>query len=137
MAVNSRAKGKRGELEAAAKLRELFGWSSASRSAQHKASEDAADLNVAETPDLWWEIKRVARLNVPQTMREAAAACGRRCPVLLHRRDREADWLLTIRLQDLPRVTHAYESALYKTGSNETLVAEDVSMSNVGGNQGR
>lgn len=107
--INSRRKGKTGELEAAAKLRELFGWR-AQRSQQHAGTEESADLKVANTPGLWIECKRVQRLNVPDTMRIAVSQCGRKTPVLLHRRDRE-DWLLTIYLADLPRLCHAYYCA--------------------------
>jgi hypothetical protein len=110
MAVNSRRKGKTGELEAAEVLRTLFGWQTR-RSQQYCGDNpDSADLRVEQTPQLFWEVKRVNRLNVPKTMRVAASQCGRRTPVLMHRPDR-CDWLLTIRLSDLPVLCHAYESA--------------------------
>lgn len=111
MSINSRRKGKTGELEAAETLRQLFGWTTR-RTQQFaaNANADSADLRVEQTPQLFWEVKRVNRLNVPRTMRTAAAQCGRRVPVLMHRPDR-SDWLLTIRLADLPVLCHAYESA--------------------------
>ena len=112
MAINSRRKGKVGELEAAETLRELFGWD-CTRTAQHCGnSEDSADLRVLNTPALWYEVKRVNALNVPRTMKKAADQCGRRCPVLLHRTDRSpVGWLLTIKLSDLPRLAHAFDAA--------------------------
>lgn len=134
MAVNSRAKGKRGELEAAAKLRELFGWT-ASRAAQHKATENSADLNVEETPALWWEVKRVERLCLPKTMAEAASACGRKCPCIMHRRNGDPDWLLTIRLSDLPQLVHAYDASC-QIQSGETVAAKKVSSQYAGAGQG-
>lgn len=109
MALNSRRKGKTGELEAAQYLRELFGWTTR-RSVQHSGTADSADLRVEQTPSLWWEVKRVERLNVPKTMRVAAGQCGRRTPVLMHRPSR-SDWLITIRLSDLPSLVHAYQIA--------------------------
>lgn len=111
VSINSRRKGKTGELEAAETLRLLFGWTTR-RTQQFAANADAdsADLRVEQTPQLFWEVKRVQRLNVPKTIRTAAAQCGRRVPVLMHRPDR-SDWLLTIRLADLPVLCHAYESA--------------------------
>ncbi len=109
MALNSRRKGKTGELEAAQCLREIFGWTTA-RSVQHCGTADSADLRVDQTPGLWWEIKRVERLNVPKTMRTAAAQCGRRTPVLMHRPSR-SEWLITLRLTDLPALCHAYQIA--------------------------
>jgi hypothetical protein len=111
VAVNSRRKGKTGELEAAEVLRVLFGWTTR-RTQQFaaNANADSADLRVEQTPELFWEVKRVQRLNVPKTIRIAASQCDRRTPVLMHRPDR-SDWLLTIRLADLPVLCHAYESA--------------------------
>lgn len=112
MAINSRRKGKVGELEAAEMLRSLFGWS-CGRTAQHCGnSEDSADLRITEAPSLWVEVKRVQALSVPRTMKKATEQCGRRCPVLLHRTNRSpVGWLLTIRLSDLPRLAHAYDVA--------------------------
>jgi len=109
MALNSRRKGKVGELEAAQFLRERFGWTTR-RSQQHSGTADSADLRVEQTPQLWWEVKRVERLNVPKTMRIAAAQSGRRVPVLMHRPSR-SEWLITIRLTDLPVLCHAYSTA--------------------------
>lgn len=109
MAVNSRRKGKAGELEAAQALRDLFGWE-CGRSVQHSAAEGAADLRVSSTPGLWFEVKRVQSLNVPKTMARAVREAGRKTAVLMHRRNRD-EWLLTIRLVDLPRLAHAYDCA--------------------------
>jgi hypothetical protein len=109
LALNSRRKGKVGELEAAQFLRETFGWTTR-RSQQHSGTADSADLRVSQTPDLWWEIKRVERLNVPKTMKIAVAQSGRRTPVLMHRPSR-SEWLLTIRVIDLPVLVHAFETA--------------------------
>lgn len=112
MAINSRRKGKVGELEAAEILRTLFGWN-CGRTAQHCGnSEDSADLRISEAPSLWVEVKRVQALSVPRTMKKATEQCGRRCPVLLHRTNRSpVGWLLTIRLSDLPRLAHAFDAA--------------------------
>lgn len=111
MAVNSRRKGKVGELEAAQFLREVFGWTTR-RTQQFaaNANADSADLRVEQTPQLWWEVKRVERLNVPKTMRVAVAQSGRRTPVIMHRPSR-SEWLLTIRVIDLPILVHAFETA--------------------------
>lgn len=136
MAVNSRAKGKRGELEAASVLRKLFGWT-AYRSQQHSGTADSADLVVENTPDLWFEIKRVQRLNVPETMATASSQCGRRVPCLMHRRDRDTGWLLTIRLSDLPRVVHAFESSLSENTGNQTMVEAALPDEDAGASEGR
>lgn len=109
MALNSRQKGKSGELEACQVLRELFGWV-CQRSQQFCGRAGDADIKVSQTPGLFWEIKRQEKLEVHKAMRRATEDSGRQCPVLMHRKNR-GDWLLTIRLIDLPRLCHAYESA--------------------------
>jgi len=109
LALNSRRKGKVGELEAAAFLRENFGWTTR-RSQQHSGTCDSADLRVEQTPRLWWEIKRHERLNVPETMRIAISQAGRKIAVLMHRPSR-SEWLLTIRVIDLPVLVNEFEAA--------------------------
>jgi hypothetical protein len=114
MAINSRQKGKTGELEIVRVLKELFGWSGR-RTQQFSGwakGGASADIYVDQTPDLFWEIKRVERLNINNAMALAVEQADRKCPVVLHRVNRSPDWLLTIRLQDLPRLAHAYESAV-------------------------
>lgn len=54
--MNSKAKGKRGELQAAAYLRRL-GFKSARRGAQHKGGPDSPDVVVDELPNLHFEVK--------------------------------------------------------------------------------
>jgi hypothetical protein len=111
--ICSRSKGKRGELSACHDIASLFGWS-CHRSQQYSGwgGGDSADIVCDETPSIFWEIKRVARLCVYRAMLKATKQCGRQCPVVLHRPDRSAvGWMLTIRLEDLPRLCHAYQSA--------------------------
>ena len=99
---NSRQKGKRGELDAAHELARLFSWH-ARRTQQFKGTSDSSDVEVEETPELFWEVKRVERLNVCDAVATAAATAGTKLPVLLHRRN-NTDWLVTVRLEDLGRV---------------------------------
>jgi len=111
MALNSRQKGKAGELEAAKMLRDLFGWD-CGRSVQHSGTTDSADLRVNSTPGLWFEVKRVQALNLPLAMAKAVEQAGRKTAVVLHRRNHSpVGWMLTIRLEDLPHVCHAYTVA--------------------------
>ena len=118
--IDSNKKGKRGELSACHDIASLFGWS-CHRSQQYSGwgGGDSADIVCDETPSIFWEIKRVARLCVYRAMLKATKQCGRQCPVILHRPDRSAvGWMLTIRLEDLPRLCHAYQSA--SESENET-----------------
>jgi hypothetical protein len=115
VALNSRSKGKQGELDACHTLRELFGWI-ARRTQQRTGwspNGDSPDIEVEQTPDLFWEIKRVQKLNLPRALSIAVKQCGRRCPIVMHRPNRSPNgWMLTIRLTDLPRLCHAYERAV-------------------------
>ena len=118
----SRKKGQRGELAACAELASLFGWKCRRTQQFCGKSGDAADIVCEDTPSIFYEIKRVNKLNVPRAMATAASQSGRRVPVLLHRPDRcTAGWMLTIKLSDLPRLCHAYQSAIdqeIKVGSS-------------------
>ena len=112
--INSRAKGKAGELEACHKLRELFGFR-CRRTQQfsgYAPNGDSADIVCEETPGLFFEVKREQNLSVSRALLTAVKQSGRKCPVLLHRRNRSAvGWMLTIKLSDLPRLAHAYHIA--------------------------
>ena len=90
-------KGAEGERELAALLRE-YGY----------PVERGGSLSFGEAPDLTGlpgvhiEVKRVERLNVPETMKQAARDAEKfhdGAPTLFHRRSREP-WLVTMRLQD-------------------------------------
>ena len=116
---NSRQKGKRGELDAADALRRLFLWT-ARRTQQFKGTSDSSDVEVAETPDAFWEVKREERLNVFKAMDTAVAEAGPKLPVLMHRRNR-TDWLVTVRLADLVRLAEVVTRARRPLDSNEEV----------------
>lgn len=61
MAINSRRKGKVGELEAAAEWNRHLPGAHARRSQQHSGTESASDLTSPGTPHLWLEVKSGAR----------------------------------------------------------------------------
>jgi hypothetical protein len=109
---NSRQKGKRGELDAAETLRRLFSWN-ARRTQQFKGTSDSSDVEVAETPDAFWEIKREERLNVFKALATAVAEAGPKLPILMHRRN-NTDWLVTVQLVDLMRLAAVLEKAQQK-----------------------
>jgi hypothetical protein len=127
MALNSRAKGKVGELTACHDLRQMFGWT-CRRTQQRTGWSDgnSPDIEVDQTPSLFWEIKRVEKLNIPRALALAVRQAGRRCPVVMHRPNRSINgWMLTIRLEDLPRLVHAYEQAVDSEFKSGTAVAAE------------
>jgi hypothetical protein len=100
MAINSRRKGKVGELEARDEWNRLVPRAHSRRSQQHSGSETSSDLISPGTPNLWLEVKRVQALNIQAVMSKASEQCGSLVPVILHRKN-ESDWLVTFRLEDI------------------------------------
>lgn len=114
MGRSERDKGKRGELELAKLWSKLFG--SARRGRQYSGSPDSPD--VIAHPDLHLEVKRTERGNPYRWMDQASADAGEKCPVVLHRRNRQ-DWLLIVRLCDAPRLAEALGEAAEVMGPGE------------------
>lgn len=107
MARSQREKGKRGERELSEALR-LLGYG-ARRGRQYQGSPESPDV-VTSIPDTHWECKRRERLNVSAIFAQVVAEAEDRIPILAHRRSR-AEWLVTIRLEDLPRFAEALQRA--------------------------
>ena len=97
MAVNSREKGRRGEVEFAKSLREL-GFADARRGQQYSGANGDAD--VVGVPGVHWEIKRVERgLNLVDALKQAERdARPGELPHVAHRRNREP-WQVTMSLE--------------------------------------
>jgi hypothetical protein len=111
MAINSRQKGKRGELEAAAEWNRHMPNAHARRSQQHSGTESASDLISPGTPHLWLEVKRVQALNLTAVMEKSKEQCGELAPVVLHRKN-DSDWLVTFRLEDIKRFVQQAQGAM-------------------------
>ncbi len=91
----SRDKGKRGEREVCALLRDLY--PDARRGFQSRQGDDEADV---ECTPFWVEVKRVKAQETPRkAMAQAVAATDGRVPVVFSRRD-NSDWLVTMRASD-------------------------------------
>lgn len=99
--MNSRAKGKRGELEAAKAWSEYVGGT-ARRGQQFAGGNDSPDV-VCSTPDIHLEVKRCERGNPYDWVEQAVRDAGGQCPVVLHRRN-DKPWLLLVRLSDAKRL---------------------------------
>ena len=104
VSINSRAKGKVGELDAAKELNAILPKAHARRSQQYSGTDSSADLVAPGLPNLWLESKRVERLNVDAVMAKSKEQCGTLCPVILHRKN-GGEWLVTVRLADLIAVS--------------------------------
>lgn len=94
--MNSREKGKRGELELARALR-VLGYD-CRRGQQYSGANGDAD--VVGLPGVHIECKRVERLNLYDAIAQAKHdAREGETPVVVHRKDR-CGWLVTLELED-------------------------------------
>lgn len=108
MTINSRAKGKRGELEIAHLLRE-YGYDDARRTAQYCGNTgDASD--VVGLPNIHIEVKRVEKLNIDKAMQQSMNdARENEVPVVMHRKDRQR-WLVTMTMDEWLKFYERWDS---------------------------
>ncbi len=117
--MNSRAKGARGERDAAGAWAKLFGW--ARRGQQFAGGADSPDI-VTSTPGIHVEVKRTERGNPYAWLRQAIADAGPKCPLVLHRRNNE-EWIVIVRLTDVPRLAKEVAQAVEAVGGGEVSAA--------------
>ena len=96
--MNSRQKGKRGELFYANWLKEHFGLN-ARRGQQYCGLEGNADV-VGGFPNTHPEVKFVESLNINNAMAQAVRDCGSNIPYVAHKKNR-CELLITVRAIDL------------------------------------
>ena len=96
--MNSRSKGKRGELDWAAFLREA-GWTGARRGAQYHGGSDSPDVVCPGLEGYHAEVKRTESLSVYKAMEQAIKDSGGKKPYVAHRRNNQ-EWLVILRAQD-------------------------------------
>ena len=110
MGKASRDKGKRGELEAAHLLEDVWGVR-AKRGQQHQGGDDSPDVRTA-MDGVTFEVKRRERISVYDALDQAYGDCGDgQIPALLYRRNR-SDWLLVMKADDLPQFVAQYLKAV-------------------------
>ena len=93
--MNSKAKGKRGELELSRILRG-YGFS-ARRGVQYKGTEDSPDVVGLE--GIYIEVKRVESLNIDKAIDQSIENSGKNMPSVFHRKNGRP-WLVTMKLDD-------------------------------------
>jgi Holliday junction resolvase len=95
--INSKAKGKTGELEFAHFLTDK--GLQARRGQQFSGSPDSPDVICEATPDLHWEIKRNETLNIDKALEQSINDAGGLTPVVAHRKNRTV-WKVTMLASD-------------------------------------
>ena len=103
--MNSRTKGKRGELEAAHILKK-HGYDT--RRGQQFAGING-DADVVGLPYIHLEIKRVEKLNIDDALQQSIRdARDAEIPVVMHRKNR-TEWKVTMLFEDWIRMYKAWE----------------------------
>ncbi|MDE2098024.1 MAG: hypothetical protein KGL39_12295 [Patescibacteria group bacterium] len=100
MSINSRSKGKRGELEFAKLL--SGGGYPARRGRQFRGTSDSPDVICETLSHFHFEVKRREAGNPYQWMQQAQAECGEKIPIVVHRRNGKP-WLVIMTLDDFLR----------------------------------
>ena len=101
--LNSRQKGKRGELELSHKLQK-YGYNTR-RGQQYCGANGDAD--VIGLPNIHIECKRVQNLNIYNAIKQAQNdANSNELPAVFHRKDRQ-EWLVTMTLDDWMKIYKA------------------------------
>ena len=114
--MNSRQKGARGEREAAAAWATVMGCR-ARRGQQFSGGTDSPDV-VSDYGNIHLEVKRVERGNPYWWVEQAERDCGGKIPLVLHRKDRR-DWLVVMRLADVPRLAKEIASQAEALGGGQ------------------
>ncbi|MDR1384651.1 MAG: hypothetical protein LBJ67_12535 [Planctomycetaceae bacterium] len=119
MGLFSRNKGKNGEWELAHELSRVLGIT-ARRGVQFQGILDSPDV-VTDIPNVHIECKRTERLQIYDAMQQAIEDAGiSKIPVGLHRRNRK-DWLVIVRLNDLPALVQSMATCGWSKDASENL----------------
>jgi len=115
--MNSKQKGKRGELELASKLND-YGFDGVRRSVQYNGKAEEGQPDLVGLQGIHIECKRVERLNVQEAMEQAVRDSGANevpftdiLPTVFHRKN-DSEWLVTMRLEDWVRLYREYAAGV-------------------------
>jgi Holliday junction resolvase len=104
--MNSKQKGKRGELELVRKLKE-HGFVTR-RTVQYNGKADDGDADLQGLDGIHIECKRVEKLNLYDAMAQAVHdAKDTELPTVMHRKN-NSEWLVTMKLDDWVKLYREY-----------------------------
>jgi Holliday junction resolvase len=113
--VNSKQKGKKGELELAKLLRE-YGYDTR-RGQQYSGIEG---MDIVGLPYIHVEVKRRERLNIYDAMRQAARdAKDDEKPAVFWRKNKE-NWLVIMKLEDWIELYREWEAGIWLAGKQQS-----------------
>ncbi len=99
--VNSRRKGKTGELDACKAIKECLGVD-ARRGVQYCGTPDSPDI-VTSLEGVHFEVKRTEKVSLWEWIDQATKEAGDKIPVVLHRKSRR-EWVAVVPLKFLPQL---------------------------------
>ena len=106
MAINSKQKGKQGELEICHRLKE-YGFD-CRRTVQYNGKADGGQADIIGLKNIHAEVKRVEKLNLYDAMAQAIHdAKDGELPTVFHRKN-HSEWLVTMRLDDWMQLYKEY-----------------------------
>ena len=112
MAINSKQKGKRGELELAKALRQ-YGYD-VRRSVQYNGKAEEGQPDLLGLPHIHVECKRTEKLKlydaVDQAKRDSEGT--EQLPVVFHRKN-NCEWVAIMTLEDWMTIFREYESSMF------------------------
>ena len=130
--MNSRAKGARGERDAVAAIRELWGIE-AERGQQRSGSPDSPDVKHS-IRGVHIEVKRLDAPSRPflavegrAAVAQAAEDAGPRVPVVMHRQNR-GGWLLTLPMERAADFAEALLEAIEEAEQGRDQMAADLGL---------
>jgi Holliday junction resolvase len=117
--INSRQKGKVGELELVQFLKR-YGYDDARRGQQFKGSPDSPDIECESLAEYHIECKRVERLQIYSAIEQANGDSGEsQIPVVFHRKNRES-WLTVMYSSDFMEMVKELQELRAKVNAQET-----------------
>ena len=110
MAVNSKRKGKNGELELARKFKE-YGYD-ARRSVQYNGKAEEGQPDLLGVPGIHIECKRTERLDLYGAVDQAKRDTKGDIPVVFHRKN-DCEWLAIMTFNDFVKIYAEFEAGQY------------------------
>lgn len=112
--INSKTKGKVGELEFVKKCKEQ-GYLNVRRTAQYNGKELDSKADVVNLPYIHAEVKRVERLNIYDAVEQAQRDCKlQELPTVFHRKNNK-EWLATMPLSEWFKIYNIYANNALNT----------------------
>lgn len=131
--INSKTKGKVGELELSHKLRDLFGFDSR-RGQQYNGLEGE---DVVGIPGVHIECKRVENLSIYTAVEQAIKDAEKgKIPCVMHRRNHK-QWLVTLQLEDLAKFSATFLNEIRLSNERSANIGNESDGNNTGSNTER